>query len=230
MKCPRCVQLIHRSASQCPHCGFALQDLDALYGGREVMMSRLSDEAGVLKMRERKKARKWFDQFETFFPQLFFSVYYGVLEDGSDIRQLGMWLLNRGVFEDVDSDRSNDGGVLLVVDVNSKTAFIAYGYLLDFYLTEEDTFHILCKAHPHFLKGEHSKALKMIVYQLTKVLKKKSKKANRNPKKYQKLAGGFLAENPSTHESDGSENEENLETDSSILGVRGKEFDEEVTR
>ena len=189
MKCPRCVQLIHRSATQCPHCGFALEDLDEQYGAGEVRMRRLSDAAGVLRMPERRKAEKWFDRFETSFPQLFFSVYYGALDEMSNIRQFGMWLLNRGAFEDVDLTRPNEGGVLLVVDVNTKTAFIAHGYLLDFYLTERDTFHILSKAHPHLLKGDHCKALKIIVTQLSMVLRKRSRRANRNPAKYQKLAG-----------------------------------------
>lgn len=194
MKCPRCVQLIHRSAQQCPHCGFALRDLDAQYGGSEVMMRRLSDTAGVLKLSERKKAEKWFDRFELSFPQLFFSVYYGALDDVSNIRQFGMWLLNHGAYEDVDLSRPNEGGILLVMDVNSKTAFIAHGYLLDFYLTDKDTFSILSKAHPHLLKGEHSKALKIIVSQLSTVLRRCSRKANRNPAKYQKLAGCFPQE------------------------------------
>jgi len=187
--------MIHRSAQQCPHCGFALQDLDAQYGASEVMMRRLSDAAGVLKLPERKKAEKWFDRFETSFPQLFFSVYYGALDDVSNIRQFGMWLLNRGAYEDVDLSRPNDGGILLVVDVNSKTAFIAYGYLLDFYLTDKDTFSILSKAHPHLLKGEHSKALKMIISQLSSLLRRRSRKANKSPAKYQKLAGCFPQEN-----------------------------------
>lgn len=185
------MQLIHRSAPQCPHCGFALQDLDAQYGGGGVRMRRLSDAAGVLRMPERRKAEKWFDRFEESFPQLFFSVYYGALDEMSNIRQFGMWLLNRGAYEDVDLSRANDGGILLVVDVNTKTALITYGYMLDFYLTEKDTFDILSKAHPHLLKGEHSKALKLIVSQLSAVLRKRSRQANRNPAKYQKMAGCF---------------------------------------
>lgn len=189
MKCPRCVQRIHRSAAQCPHCGFALQDLDREYGGVEVRMRRLSDTAGVLRLPERKKAQKWFDCFEQSFPQLFFSVYYGVLDDAANIRQFGMWLLNRGAFEDVDVSRPNEGGVLLVVDVNSKTAYMIYGYLLDFYLTEEDTFKVLSKAHPHLLKGEHSKALKVIVRQMSSLLRKRSRMARIHPRKYQKMAG-----------------------------------------
>jgi hypothetical protein len=103
-------------------------------------------------------------------------------------------LLNRGAFEDVDLTRPNEGGILLVVDVNSKSAFIAHGYLLDFYLTEKDTFRILSKAHPHLLKGEHCRALKIVISQLSSVLKKRARQAKRNPAKYQKRAGCFPLE------------------------------------
>ena len=194
MKCPRCVQLIHRTASQCPHCGFSMLDLDEQFGGQEVRMRRLSDSAGVLRLKERKKAAKWFEQFERRFPQLFFSVYYGALDERTNIRQFGMWLLNRGAFEDVDISRPNEGGVLLVIDVHSKTAFIANGYLLDFYLREKDTFNILSKAHPHLLQGNYYKALKIIMDKLSTTLKKRSRKAIKNPDKYQRLSGGSSQE------------------------------------
>jgi ribosomal protein L37E len=189
MKCPRCVQRIHRSASQCPHCGFAMRDLDRQYGAGEVRLRRLSDAAGVLRMKERRKAEKWFEGFETNFPQLFFSVYYGDLDERSNIRQFGMWLLNHGAYEDIDISRPNDGGVLLVVDVNSKVASISFGYLLDVYLSEEETFRILSNAHPHLLQGNHLKALGVVMKKLTAVLKKKSRHANRNPEHFERLAG-----------------------------------------
>lgn len=152
-------------------------------------MRRLSDAAGVLRLKERKTVARWFDRFETSFPQLFFSVYFGALDERANIRQFGMWLLNRGAFEDVHVSRPNDGGVLLVVDVNSKTAFIANGYLLDVYLREKDTFRILSKAHPHLLHGNYAKALKTIIDKLSATLKKRSRQANRNPEKFQRLVG-----------------------------------------
>ncbi|NWK57355.1 hypothetical protein HW115_17175 [Verrucomicrobiaceae bacterium N1E253] len=194
MKCPRCVQRIHRGAEQCPHCGFALSDLDAVFGAGEVRMRRLSDAAGVLRLSERKRAEKWFDRFEQQFPQLFFSVYYGALDEVSNMRQFGIWLLNRGAFEDVDLSRPNEGGVLLLVDVNSKTAFMAHGYLLDFYLREKDSFKVLSKAHPHLLKEDHCKALKVVISELSAVLRQRSRSARRRPRKYQKLAGCLPAD------------------------------------
>lgn len=189
MKCPRCVQRIHRSAAQCPHCGFSMHDLVAQYGAGEVRMRRLSDAAGVLRLNERRKVEKWLDQFEASFPQLFFSVYYGALDEMSNIRQFGMWLLNHGAFEDVDLSRPNDGGVLLVVDVNSRTASISYGYLLDTYLTENDTFKALSVAHPYLLQGNHLRGLKVILKKLSAILRKRARQANRNPDHFDRLAG-----------------------------------------
>lgn len=189
MKCPRCVQRIHRSAAQCPHCGFSKHDLVAQYGPGEVRMRRLSDAAGVLRLNERKKAAKWLDEFESAFPQLFFSVYYGALDERSNIRQFGMWLLNHGAFEDVDLSRPNDGGILFVVDVNSRTATISYGYLLDAFLTESDTFRVLSAAHPYLLQGNHLKALRVVTKKLSAILRKRSRQAARNPDHFERLAG-----------------------------------------
>ncbi len=167
-----------------------MHDLGVQYGAGEVRMRRLSDAAGVLRMKERRSAEKWFEQFEANFPQLFLSVYYGALDEMSNIRQFGMWLLNHGAYEDVDLGRPNDGGILLVVDVHAKVATISFGYLLDVYLTEDDTFKILSKAHPHLLQGNHLKALRMIINMLSAVLRKRSRQANRNPEHFERLAGG----------------------------------------
>ncbi|MFK7909605.1 MAG: hypothetical protein AB8F34_03290 [Akkermansiaceae bacterium] len=152
-------------------------------------MRKLSDAAGVLRLNERKKAGKWLDGFENSFPQLFFSVYYGALDEMSNIRQFGMWLLNHGAFEDVELSRPNDGGILLVVDVNSQTASISFGYLVDVFLNEEDTFRILSAAHPYLLQGNHLKALGVVVRKLSSILRKRSSKARRNPNHYERIAG-----------------------------------------
>ena len=128
-------------------------------------MRRLSDVAGALRLKERQKLERLLDEFQTSFPQLFFSVYYGALEDRANIRQFGLWLLNHAAYEDLDISRPNDGGILLLVDLNTKVASISFGYMLDSFLTEEDTFNILAKAHPHLLQGNHLKAASVIVKQ-----------------------------------------------------------------
>ena len=189
MKCPRCVQRIHRSAAQCPHCGFSVHELADQYGVGEVRMRALSDGAGVLRVNERHRAAKWLNRFQATFPQLFFSVYYGALDDMTNIRQFGMWLLNHGAFEDVDISRPNDGGILLVVDVNSRTASISYGYLLDVFLSEDDTFRALSAAHPYLLQGNHLKGLGAVIKKLSSTLRKRSRQANRNRERFDTMAG-----------------------------------------
>ncbi|MGB1261135.1 MAG: TPM domain-containing protein [Akkermansiaceae bacterium] len=166
-----------------------MADLDEQFGEGEVLMRRLSDAAGVLKVKQRHQVEKWFDQFERSFPQLFFSVYFGSLEEMANLRQFGLWLLNRAAFEDVGLDRPNDGAIMLVVDVEAKTACVSYGYLLDLFLTEEDTFQVLSIGHPYFLQGDYYKGLSAIVRKLTAILRKRVRHARRNPDQYERLAG-----------------------------------------
>ena len=153
MKCPRCVQKIHRAAVECPHCGFHMGHADELFGEHGVKLSKVSDVAGVLRYRERKEARRVAAEFERAFPQLFFAVYFGAREDLPCVRQFGLWLLNRGSFEDVEGKRANEAGILLTVDVAAKVAGISYGYLLEPYLDEEATFAALSRGAPVSFAG-----------------------------------------------------------------------------
>ncbi|MGB2402713.1 MAG: TPM domain-containing protein [Akkermansiaceae bacterium] len=159
-------------------------DLNQLYGDEEVSLKRIADVAGALRLRERRKLERSLDLFQLSFPQLFFSIYYGALEDRTNIRQFGMWLLNHAAYEDLEISRPNDGGILLLVDLNTKVASITYGYLLDPFLSEEDTFDILAKAHPHLLQGNHLKAALVVINQLSRTLKRKSRRANRHPEMF----------------------------------------------
>ena len=143
MKCPRCVQRVHRSAMQCPHCGFEIGEVDRIFGSQEVRVTCLTDAAGVLRKNERAAARKMLGDFQRKFPQLFFAVYFGSFKELPSLRQFGFWLMNRGAFEDVEVSRPNEAGILLSVDVAGKSAGITYGYALQPFLDEEVTFKAL---------------------------------------------------------------------------------------
>ena len=62
MKCPRCVQVIHRGAGLCPHCGFGIAEMDARHGKDNVSLRRLADVAGLMRSRERGKVQSALDQ------------------------------------------------------------------------------------------------------------------------------------------------------------------------
>lgn len=186
MKCPRCVQVIHRGADLCPHCGFGIGDMDARHGSDNIPLRRLADSAGLMKSRERVRVQAVLDEFSRLFPQLFFAVYTGSSEGGGNVRQFGFWLLNRAVFEDVPGDRPNEAGILLVIDPETRVAAVTWGYQLDPYLTEEDTFLCLSRAHAYWLEGRFADGVVRLVAQLQKVLGKRAAQARRDPDRFER--------------------------------------------
>ncbi|MCW1887191.1 hypothetical protein OKA04_20805 [Luteolibacter flavescens] len=186
MKCPRCVQVIHRGAGLCPHCGFGIAEMDARHGSDNVSLRRLADLAGLMRNRERGKVQAALDGFCRRFPQLFFAVYTGSAQGGGNLRQFGFWLLNRAAFEDVPVDRPNEAGILLVIDPEAKSAALTWGYQLDAFLTEEDTFVCLSRAHAYFLEGHFADGTVRLVEQLGKILRKRAAQARRDPERFER--------------------------------------------
>lgn len=186
MKCPRCVQRIHRGAGSCPHCGYSQLDADERFGAGVVSLRRLTDTAGLLRKGERAKVEAALARFDEKFPQLFVAVYTGVLGEVSNLRQFGFWLLNRAAFEDVPADKPNEAGILLTIDPESKGAGMVFGYLLDPFLEEGDTFDCLSRAHAHWLEGRYADGIVKLIGHLESVLKKRSRQARRDPEKFER--------------------------------------------
>lgn len=186
MKCPRCVQRIHRTAEGCPHCGFTLEDADRVFGTDGLVVRRLTDAAGLLRRAERERVREALDRFARRFPQLFLAVYTGAFTEMTSLRQFGFWLLNRAAFEDTGVDQPNEAAVLLAIDAESKAASLSYGYLLDPFLDEGDTFRCLSKAHPHFLEGDYRRGIVAAARALEKVLRRRSRQARRDPERFER--------------------------------------------
>ena len=192
MKCPRCVQKIHLEACSCPHCGFSMVDADAVFGSQDIKLKKFSDVAGVFRMKDREPMRKVLEGFEAKFPQLFVSVYLGAFEDLNSLRQYGFWMLNRTHYVDVDPHRPNSTGVLILVDVNAKSASINFGYALMPYLDEKSTFEALSAGHPFFLQGDYLKALKAVIEKLEVFLVRGWRQVRKNPVKVLAKSGQTL--------------------------------------
>lgn len=186
MKCPRCVQRIHRAAAACPHCGFSLADSDKMFGDGEVKLRSLTDAAGLFRRKERDRIEDAMEAFGTSFPQMFVAVYTGSLGETGNLRQFGFWLLNRGVFEDVDVTKPNEGGVLIVIDPDSKAAGISFGYLLDPFFEERDTFECLSRAHSHWLEGRYCDGLLKVLTHVRTLLRKRCRQVRRDPERYER--------------------------------------------
>ncbi len=189
MKCPRCVQQIHRAAAACPHCGFSLSDADQLFGNEEIKLRSLTDAAGIFRRHERDLLEDVMDRITHAFPQVFVAIYTGSMGESGQIRQFGFWLLNRGVFEDVPIEKPNENGILIVIDPDTKTAGMTHGYLLDPYLDEKDSFDCLSRAHAYWLEGRYAEGALRSLRALEQLLKKRCRQARRDPEKYERKYG-----------------------------------------
>ncbi len=123
------------------------------------------------------------------FPQLFIAVYTGSLGEVAHLRQFGFWLLNRSVFEDAPVGLTNSGCILLTIDPDSKAAGIVYGYSLDPFLEESDTFDCLSRAHFYWLEGRYADGLLRVLAQLDAILSKRSRQAQRDPERFRQKVG-----------------------------------------
>lgn len=197
MKCPRCVQRIHRAAGSCPHCGFTLGDADERFGREDVRLRCLTDSAGILRRGDRPRVEAAMEKISRRFPQLFVAIFTGSLGEVSNIRQFGFWLLNRAAFEDVPVQKPNEAGILITIDPESKAAGIVFGYLLDPFLEESDTFECLSRAHAYWLEGRYGEGLLRCLDHLDGILRKRSRQARRDPEHFQRKVV------PPTHIGDG---------------------------
>lgn len=120
------------------------------------------------------------------FPQLFVAVYTGSLGEVANIRQFGFWLLNRSAFEDVPVEKPNEAGILLTIDPESKAAGIVFGYLLDPFLEESDTFDCLSRAHAYWLEERYADGILKALLHLDGILAKRSRQARRDPDHFER--------------------------------------------
>jgi hypothetical protein len=120
------------------------------------------------------------------FPQVFVAIYTGSLGEVANLRQFGVWLLNRSAFEDLPADKPNEAGILITIDPESKAAGVVFGYLLDPFLDEADTFECLCRAHAYWLEGRYADGIIRALDHLETLLRKRSRQAKRDPETFQR--------------------------------------------
>lgn len=179
MLCPRCVLTIHRAATSCPHCGFSLTDADLRFGFPPEITHCLQDAAGIIRNHEYARIHKAMQDFSNRFPQLFVAAYTTTLEDPSFLREFGFWLLNRVSF--TNSTMTNEAAILILIDPQNKSASMVFGYQVDPYLTEEDTFQCLSTGHSYWIEGQFANGIVHCIKKLKSILTKRATSARRNP-------------------------------------------------
>ncbi len=158
-----------------------MTDLDSRYGDEDVQLSCLTDRSGLLRNAERDRVKAAMSCFNKRFPQFFLAIHTSSLGEISQLRQFGFWLLNHAAFEDVSIEQPNEAGILLTLDPESRAAGVVFGYKLDPFLDEEDTFECLSRAHAYWLEGRYADGMIKFTQHLESVLKKRCEHARRDP-------------------------------------------------
>jgi len=161
-------------------------DANAIFGGNALRRRRLTDQAGILRHSERAQVDAAMARLSRRLPQVFVAVHTGAMDELATLRQFGFWLLNRTTFEDVPGGLTNDSGIVIIIDPESKAAGMAFGYLLDPYLEEADTFECLLRGHAHWLEQRYAEGLVKAIAHLQAILCKRSRQARRNPGFFQR--------------------------------------------
>lgn len=161
-------------------------DADVRFGAEEVRLRSLADSAGILRYGDRERVEAAMERISKRFPQIFVAIYTGALGEVANLRQFGFWLLNRSAFEDVPVEKPNEAGILLTIDPELKTAGIVFGYLLEPFLEEADTFDCLTRAHAYWLEGKYAEGIIRALRHLEGVLAKRSQRAQRDPEYFRR--------------------------------------------
>lgn len=146
----------------------------------------LTDSAGILRRGDRQRVEAAMEAITRRFPQIFVAIYTGSLGEVANLRQFGFWLLNRSAFEDVPVEKPNEAGILITIDPESKAAGMVFGYLLDPYLDESDTFDCLSRAHAYWLEGRYADGIVRVLTHLDGILRKRSRQARRDPEQFER--------------------------------------------
>jgi uncharacterized membrane protein YgcG len=94
-------------------------------------------------------------QFGNRFPQSRFTVFFTALMPGRSVREYAFWLFNSCSFTAFDSKLSNNFALLLVVDMQSRSACLMIGYGLEPYLGEADLAALAGTVEGPFARGRY---------------------------------------------------------------------------
>ena len=175
MKCPSCHRPVDHEAESCYSCGFSAETAKAEFGSNRVRMNRIHDAPNCMRVSEFEEISETLDHLEEKFPQILFSVYLGELGESISLGELGFWLLNQAKIDGSEVSRSNDNGILVLIDVNRREAGISLGYLPELLLGEKDCYRALMATRSFFVNEEFGSGIARLFKRLGKSLGKSAK-------------------------------------------------------
>ncbi|MGC3992211.1 MAG: TPM domain-containing protein [Chthoniobacteraceae bacterium] len=148
----------------------------AVLGHDLVHLDRLTDNAHCLRLKEAQRIESALEEFERRFPQVFVSVYLGVLPQTLTLNELTFWLLNHAAFNTRDMKKLNEYAVALVIDPAAKGVALNVGYALEAALPEKRLISILGRLRTPLWHGEYVNAILLALDGIEKYLRKSARR------------------------------------------------------
>lgn len=172
MNCPRCGKSSEKGHPACSHCGFSLQGLVQAFGTDLIELKRLADDAHCLRLQEARAVDHILEAFEERFPQVFFTVYFGVLPPLLSVNELAFLLLNRGVFSEDIRPKLNEHAIALIIDPETRNVGMMAGYALEKLLTPRRIRRILRSVRTPLWHNEYVGSIGKVVSKVEQYLRK----------------------------------------------------------
>lgn len=137
-----------------------------------VELKPFADDAHCLRLHEAQGVEALIADFAERFPQVFVTVYLGVLPPKLSVGELAFLLLNRGVFSNRDNRRLNEHAVAFVLDPVARGAGLMVGYALEKFLPGPVQLKILRSIRTALWHGEYAAAIAVVLRAVEKALKK----------------------------------------------------------
>jgi uncharacterized membrane protein YgcG len=166
--CPRCSEPLHQGHLACSFCAFSIADVDSCFGSKRVRLQRLVDASHTISPEETARLNARMDRFEIDFPQLIFATYIADLPAHINLRELGFWLINRGL---IDSTRNNENAILLCINNQDLSASLSLGYLPEQHLAEDNLSNILERIRPHLSQRNYAPTIATCLNSITRQLR-----------------------------------------------------------
>lgn len=173
-RCPSCESPAPESPGACPQCGFSVETLKARMGAIPRYSIHVTDSTeAVLTAAEFRAIEGRTVQFEHQFPQSRFTVFITALMPGRSVKEYAFWLFNSCTFTAFDSKLGNNFALLLVIDMQSRSACLMIGYGLEPYLDEADLAALTAKLEPGFTRNRWAEGVRACINATAQLLRER---------------------------------------------------------
>jgi hypothetical protein len=159
MRCPCCRQPLLSPVPECPHCQFSFASAAQYFGGGTQLEFPLSDPAGKLGFRQKRKVCRMLLAMASVFPQLKFAAVLIQADAKVPFPAQAFWLFNGGALIPAQESGSLCRLVLLVLDAAQPRAICMVGYGLEPFIPPDALNRIAASAAKELQSGDPASAI-----------------------------------------------------------------------